>query len=154
MTAITAFFLQIRAIFSNFRERAGETSLLHPLVTPLKANDYVQAQSQEITQSENFHVAIVYAIAVHYVKYVRIRFFSDPYSLVYGQNRSVKTHILAHCMERYFFTSARPRRVHRKILLLMSAVNYSFYLKLSNNKAHRKTSNLKKQFYLRLISFI
>ena len=49
MTTIRAFFLQIRALFSNFRERAVETSPLSPLVTRLKANDYVEAQSQETT---------------------------------------------------------------------------------------------------------
>ena len=35
MTTIRAFFLQIRALFSNFQKRAGETSPLPPLVTRL-----------------------------------------------------------------------------------------------------------------------
>ena len=36
----------------------------------------------------------------------------------------------------------------------MSAVNYSFYLQLNNFLAHSRTSNMKKQLYLRLILFI
>ena len=35
MTTIRAIFLQIWAFFSNFQKRAGETSPLPPLVTPL-----------------------------------------------------------------------------------------------------------------------
>ena len=55
--------------------------------------------------------------------------------------------ILAYFMQWCFFTSGRPRRVHRKIFLLTSAANYSFYLELNSIKAHRKTSNTKKHFY-------
>ena len=33
MTTIRAFFLQIRTLFSNFRKKAGETSLPTPLPT-------------------------------------------------------------------------------------------------------------------------
>ena len=41
MTTIRAFFLEIRALFSNFRKRAGETSPLPPppLVTRLRMLD-------------------------------------------------------------------------------------------------------------------
>ena len=40
-TTIRAFFLQIRALFSNFQKRAGETSPLSPLVTRLpKKNNF------------------------------------------------------------------------------------------------------------------
>ena len=35
MTTIRAFFLQVRALFSNFRKRARETSPPSPLVTRL-----------------------------------------------------------------------------------------------------------------------
>ena len=40
MTTIRAFFLHIRALFSNFRKRARETSPLPPLVTRLLRPDF------------------------------------------------------------------------------------------------------------------
>ena len=47
----------------------------------------------------------------------------------------------------YFFPSSRSRRVHRKFLLPMSAVNYLLYLYLNNIIACMKTSNMKKQSF-------
>ena len=41
----------------------------------------------------------------------------------------------------YFFASARRHTVHKKNLLPMTAVHFSYYLKLSNIIAQRKTTD-------------
>ena len=50
-----------------------------------------------------------------------------------------------------FFASARPTE---RSFLPKSAVNYSYYLKLNNIIAQRKTTYIEKQFYLWFFSFI
>ena len=51
-----------------------------------------------------------------------------------------------------FFASARPHRLHKKILP-KSAVHYLYYLKSNSIIGQRKTTDIEKQFYP-LISFI
>ena len=52
------------------------------------------------------------------------------------------------------FASARLHRVHKFFLLPKSVVHYSYWLKLNNIIAQKKTINTERLYYPWLISFI
>ena len=58
MTTIRAFFLEIRALFSTFRKRAGETS---PLPRP---SSYAPADARSYTQEKNAYAIFKNCIIV------------------------------------------------------------------------------------------